>query len=227
MLNECDAISDLYRLSKFVQNTAAKHVGTVGLLDHESVGNITLAAGLLQRDKTAMMFLPKGFNDARRFPGCVKVPAPPQRPYMFPSTTVPTVLDRVDVLVCIHTEVALPGALALVHSALALMGHVLRDASVLRGILNEIRPGEASARRGLVVALGLLGESVPFDIGVSDPNDPLDIEAYILASTLVDAVHGLEAATLAYASASNPLAWDVADAALARLEAGDVIGVVG
>lgn len=226
-LKGCDAIADLCRRPISLDHCEISYVGIAATLERADVCRLALAAGLLRGEDAAMRLLPRAFGDTRRFPGAMGPAAAVQRPPGFTSASAPIVLDRVEVLVCIHTCVGLPGALALIHSALALMGHVLRDAAVIRRVLDEIRLGEAPARRALVVALGLLGESVSFETGVSDPNDPLDIEAYILASTLVGAQYGLEAATLVYNSATNALAWDVADAALARLEAGDIVGVVG
>lgn len=89
-------------------------------------------------------------------------------------------------------------------------------------------PGtDGAPRHGAVVALGLLGEPTPIAEAVPDPASALDLEAFVLAATLADPATALAAATDAYRYGRGGPALDAADAAAARLEAGDILGVVG
>jgi hypothetical protein len=103
---------------------------------------------------------------------------------------------------------------------------VLRDASVIRTLLHALEPSEFVFRRAAVVALGLLGESVSTDEGIALRGDPADIEALILSGSLVDVTTGIRAANDAYQLATSAAAREAADAALARLEGGDFLGVI-
>jgi hypothetical protein len=88
-------------------------------------------------------------------------------------------------------------------------------------------PTDFVFHRAAVVGLGLLGEMVCPDEGIVAPGDPSDIEAYILSAALVDIPTAIRAARFAYQRATTAVAREVADAALARLEAGDFLGVIG
>lgn len=93
--------------------------------------------------------------------------------------------------------------------------------------LDALRPGDFIFRRSLVVALGLLGCVLPVEVGVADPRDELDTQAFLLAASLVGLNEGIAAAEAAYRRAASAGARAVADHSLACLEAGDLLGVIG
>ena len=63
---------------------------------------------------------------------------------------------------------------------------------------------------------------------LTEDSTPADaLQAYLLGASLVGHTEGIAAANTAYAQAKSRPARDAADSALARLESGDVLGVVG
>lgn len=111
--------------------------------------------------------------------------------------------------------------------AIDILGYVLRDASVLRATLEALTPGDFIFRRALVVALGLLGAVVPVEMALGDPRDEMDVEAFVLGASLAGPVEGEAAAECAYRYATSGAARSAADRALACLQAGDLLGVIG
>lgn len=164
-------------------------------------------------------------DSARRFvlPGAYRIlPSP------FAETPVPmSGIDRVDALVSLYRRTGLLGAVTLLDPATAILGHVLRDAGVLREALHALRPGDAWPFRAIVVALGLLGDALPIQDAIMDVHDPLDIEASIFAATLSRPLEAARIATQAYTVAKGVAARAVSDAACARADAGDFFGIVG
>lgn len=90
-------------------------------------------------------------------------------------------IDRVDVLTHIVERADLPATAALVALGQAVLGHVLRDETVLRTAISTLRPRERLARQGLVVALGLLGTVPPLVFACPDPADAEALQAYLTA----------------------------------------------
>ena len=90
-------------------------------------------------------------------------------------------LDRVDAVRTAFGQLPLPQAAALLASAAACLGPVIRDIPAVRDQLARTPAGQASHRRAAVVALGLLGDVE----GVQDTeivlDDPLDVAAAALA----------------------------------------------
>jgi hypothetical protein len=93
-------------------------------------------------------------------------------------------VDRVDAMTAIMDAVSPPRTTTLMHSARALLGHVLRDGGVLRGVLATLPPTRGDARRPLVLALALLGEAVAYEEAVPRPDDEMDTAVYLLSLVL-------------------------------------------
>jgi hypothetical protein len=137
-----------------------------------------------------------------------------------------SVLDRVEALVSVFEAFFVPRANVSLQAAHGLLGHVLRDTNVLRGVLDELpdRPGDI--HRSIWVALGLLGELVePQEVGL-DPSSFEDASAWVLSAVLADweaapgRVRELDRLT-------EGAARRVTDMAVARLEAGMLVTAVG
>jgi hypothetical protein len=93
-------------------------------------------------------------------------------------------VDRVDAMTGIMDAVSPPRATTLLHGARALLGHVLRDADVLRDALGAIPPTRSDARRPIILALALLGEAVVYEEAVPRPEDEMDTAVYLLSLVL-------------------------------------------
>jgi hypothetical protein len=163
------------------------------------------------------------FEHVRRFPSADHK----ARRLRFKQPARLSMLDRADALVVLREVAGVPTALALLGPATDLLGYVLRDVSALRALLQELRPGDFLFRRAAVVALGLVGATVSPEIGIADSRDELDVQAYLLGASLVGRTEGIAAADAGYRLVRSRVAREAADSALARLESGDVVGVIG
>lgn len=164
------------------------------------------------------------FESARRFPDPDGMRAQsfvgyPHRPR--------SRIDRVDLMIIAHQTVGLPTASALLRSGMATLGHVVRDATPFRAALEALPPGEAPARRALLVALALLGEAPPPEVALAGAVTREDMSAYVFALALADPNGCAPRIEAAYRAARSPAAREVADVALMRLAVGGVFGVVG
>ncbi|MBY0491347.1 MAG: hypothetical protein K2R93_16000 [Gemmatimonadaceae bacterium] len=96
-------------------------------------------------------------------------------------------VDRVDAMAGIMDAVSPPRAISLLHGARVLLGHVLRDAPLIRACLSAIPLARSDGRRPLILALALLGEEVSYEEAVPDPADEMDTAAYLLSLVLCQA----------------------------------------
>ncbi|MCO4099745.1 hypothetical protein [Gemmatimonas sp.] len=90
-------------------------------------------------------------------------------------------LDRVDAVRTAFGQLPLPRAAAILASAAAWLGPVVRDIAVVRDQLDRTPGGHASHRRAAVVALGLLGDPEVATHPAIRLDDPLDVAAAALA----------------------------------------------
>lgn len=136
-------------------------------------------------------------------------------------------IDRVDALATIVRGAAdLPRAQTLVDDAVGLLGHVLRDAALLKELLAECPSADPADRRGVVVACGMLGVAPDLAVAVPNPRDVLDTRAYVLACVLAN-VDGAAALIRAADRRAQGAARDVTDRALQQVEDGVPITVIG
>lgn len=137
-----------------------------------------------------------------------------------------SVLDRPEALLSVFEAFSVPRANVSLQAAHGLLGHVLRDADVLRDLLGELpdRPGDV--HRSIWVALGLLGELVEPEEVWLIPASFEDVSAWVLAAVLADwgaapgRVRELDRVT-------EGAARRVTDMAMARLGAGMLVSAVG
>jgi hypothetical protein len=195
-------------------------VGTAGLVPFDSLAPFRTVVGALL-DRASVTF-GDVFPQARRCPA-PSSGVPMGRPDKHPQPWI----DRVDALLDAHAVAGLPSAQALLASAETLLGSVVRDAVFLRRLHSVLSMSDGMARRGVVVALGLLGAPLPFQDAVPDPSRVLDVEAFLLASALGEPETALGAAKVAYRLARDGRVRRVADDAIARLQSGDILGVIG
>lgn len=123
-----------------------------------------LAAGVELRGQRN----PRGTNllrDARRTPA--REVARDHEAYAYPR------IDRVDGIAAIISCLPITRANALVSSATLLLGTVLRDPAPIRALLAALGPADHTARRAAIVALGLLGDSVDWEVAAVSQGDSL------------------------------------------------------
>lgn len=137
-----------------------------------------------------------------------------------------SVLDRVDALAYVFRAFSVPRANVLIDSAQQLLGHVVRDAKLIRKLLAELPSNAPQARRTLWVALGLLGEPVALEDVELDRAEFQDAVAWVLAAVLADWEGAVEQVRQLDQQVEGA-ARKATDMALARLEAGLVPSVVG
>lgn len=128
-------------------------------------------------------------------------------------------LDRVDAICTIFDTIALAKSAVLLSSARALLGRVLRDAGCLQHLLQATPYADGASRRAAVVALGLLGQAVDFELAVPQPMHTADVEAYVL-SAVVTLDPSIDATRAGVAARVPTTSWQVVDRARARLRAG-------
>ncbi|MGV3707343.1 MAG: hypothetical protein ACO1Q7_00780 [Gemmatimonas sp.] len=104
-------------------------------------------------------------------------------PTLAPHRTRCTSVDRVNGVLATLSAVVAPRSAAAVSAARTLLGAVVRDAGWLRSLL-DTHPSDAYGRRAVILALALLGETVPLERTLRDPSNPLDVAATCLASVL-------------------------------------------
>jgi hypothetical protein len=118
---------------------------------------------------------------SRRVPG--KHPHAPYSPGRGPAPDV--ALDRVDTLAeLILACPRLDRARTLLSAGQALLGKVVRDVPLLLALLQDLPARESTARRALVIGLGLLGAAPALDVAFVDRNDPAEAAAIALGIVL-------------------------------------------
>lgn len=160
---------------------------------------------------------------ARRFPNATAEPrtrwAAGERPVDL------NVLDRVDALMAVYGAVHVPRPNALLQSAHALLGSVVRDVAEVRAVAEQARTTDEALWRAAVVALGLLGVS-PTGLARPASGDSWNARAVILGTVLSDPKTAGEALMQ-----QDPTTWfgaeDILDIAMMRLERGRLMTVVG
>lgn len=90
-------------------------------------------------------------------------------------------LDRVDAVRAVFGQLPLPRAAAMLASAAAWLGPVVRDVPAVRDQLDRTPAGQASLRRAALVSLGLLGDLEVAHHPAIRLDDPLDVSAAALA----------------------------------------------
>lgn len=133
-------------------------------------------------------------------------------------------IDRVDALTAIYGAVYVPRPNALLQSAHALLGAVLRDATEVRAVAEHVCTKDEALWRAAVVALGLLGTS-PAALARPASDDPWNTRAVILGTVLSDP--GTAADVLSQQSPAWAGAEDIMDIAVMRLARGRLMTVVG
>jgi hypothetical protein len=139
-----------------------------------------------------------------------------------------SLLDRPDAIVEILRSCHLPMISALADTAIAVLGHVVRDRDLLLRGLESLGAGETMTRQALVVALGLLGSPPPVEIAWVNPYDPDEASAYYASLALgvddeVERVHlAREADRRAFGAAM-----ELSERAALELESGARLSVVG
>lgn len=151
---------------------------------------------------------------ARRFP---KTETPGRERFGAAGEHALSVLDRPDVMGLLYDLFRLPRTTALMRDAQLCLGFGLRDGALLRELFEDVPRGDRTARRALVVALGLIGEPLALEIAVPEPDDPEATEAWLLSAVLgrwLDAAADVRVAD----SRAKGAARRVTDKALARIE---------
>lgn len=135
-------------------------------------------------------------------------------------------VDRVEAIDAVYELVTAPRARSLVSDARRLLGHVLRDADLLRDLLDELHGRMGFPRGALIVGLGMLGETVEFQRAVPDGADHDAAAAWALAVVLSDwkAAEGVLAASVR--KGTGP-ARRVVETALRRVEGGYLVSAIG
>ncbi len=127
-------------------------------------------------------------------------------------------IDRADALVLLAVT-PMPRARTLLTEAVAVTGWVNRDAAHWAAILRDIPRGNGYVRRALVVACGLLALPVPFEVAVPDPENAVDVAAWVFSLAMAfgpsAAPHATEARSALPRGSKR-----VIDTALMRLRSG-------
>jgi hypothetical protein len=95
-------------------------------------------------------------------------------------------VDRVDAMTAIWEAVSPPRAMSLLNPARAVLGHLIRDVRRFEKALEALPAARADARRPIMLALALLGGSVPYEVALPRPDDEVDTAAYLLSLVLCD-----------------------------------------
>lgn len=151
---------------------------------------------------------------ARRFP---KGETPGRERFGAAGEHALSVLDRPDVMGLLYDLFRLPRTTALMRDAQLCLGFVLRDGALLRELFEDVPPGDRTARRVLVVAMGLIGEPLELETAIPEPGDPEMTEAWLLSVVLgrwLDAADGIRLADRRAQGAARR----ATDKALARIE---------
>lgn len=133
-------------------------------------------------------------------------------------------LDRVDALTTLWEPFPVPRARTLLVSAQLVLGHVLRDAALLKSLLSQIPTSGSAERRMFVVALGLLGEAPRVDEACLE--DVEDAAAWALATILTFGFSAEQVLAGALRSVAGP-ARRLIDTALLRVSAGYLFSAIG
>jgi hypothetical protein len=220
---DCEVVSQTLTRNSVADAASARVIGEGALIRPAEAQALYDLAKATEAATAGPCTAPFRLDQVRRFPAAQREAISKR----FLAHTHLSQLDRPQTLVAAHEIAGATNALALLGSAMNLMGYVLRDAAVLRVLLRTLAPRDFVFHRAAVVALGLLGVALSPDEGIVSAADPADIEAYVLGAALVDGPSGVRAANAAYRRATSAVARDAADAALARVEAGDLLGVIG
>lgn len=109
-------------------------------------------------------------------------------------------------------------------SAQLVLGHVLRDAALLKSLLSQIPTSGSAERHMFVVALGLLGEAPRVDEACLE--DVEDAAAWALATILTFGFSAEQVLAGALRSVAGP-ARRLIDTALLRVSAGYLFSAIG
>ena len=136
-------------------------------------------------------------------------------------------VDRPDVIIECCRACSAPTMSALVNEGSAVLGLVLRDHVAMLKWLAAAPRGDSYARRGITVALGLLGLVPPIELVCPDRGDPEDAEAY-LAAVALGCDDKDERVRLAehFDAGARGAAAEVSEGALMRIEDGWRIGAL-
>ena len=162
------------------------------------------------------------YAGARRFP----------RPTPLPDDRLPVggelaVIDRVDAIVALVERSRCPLARDLVAGAHALLGEVIRDGGWVTRLANARVQTSTVSRMPLIVAAGLLGETVAFDAVASSASDGSVARACLLGAALASlAVDQALDYAMALKSRARGPARLIATSAVEQLRAGRLLGIV-
>jgi len=109
---------------------------------------------------------------ARRVPGVTRIPGTRARPFYATGA-----LDRVDAMCATFRQLPLPRAAAMLASATAWLGPVVRDVPAVREQLAQLPLRLGASRRAAFVSLGLLGDLEVAQHPAIVLDDPLDVAA--------------------------------------------------
>jgi hypothetical protein len=132
-------------------------------------------------------------------------------------------IDRVDAYAVAVNYVGAPNTTVLVADAVLLLGGVLRDARVLVRAIETAGPGDEWIERGLLVAMGLLGHTVPAARWL--PRARL-VEAGLLAVVLADP-EAAQVAMRALIRDGDKATRQMISDALVQVECGEWLGLLG
>lgn len=159
----------------------------------------------------------------RRFPA----PESPSRERFGEADTNPlSHVDRVEAIDAVYELFSVPRARSLITDARRLLGHLLRDAALLRNLLDDLDDRMGFPRGALIVGLGMLGEAVSFERAVPDCSIQDAAVGWALAVALDDWREAEQELVEGRQIAFGP-ARQVLDTALPRSRSGYWISVVG
>lgn len=201
-----------------VQVECAGEAGTIGLGELEPV--LDTVGDILQLDGRQQRRIVKR---VRRFP------LPEEwAPSAFGTDATPpySALDRPDAFQALFELFTVPRAQNLLTEARHLLGHVLRDASYVRVLIDELGASSPPERSALIVALGLLGVPAEFSRVVPDPGDVDTVTAWAFGTVLAEWQDAEDTLQQAASRASGP-AQEVLEAAVRRIRAGYLPSAIG
>ena len=182
-----------------------------------TVAKLAVRAGDLDAGRPDLVYAA-----ARRFP-----PPGPRPDNRLPVGGELAAIDRADAIVALVARSRCPHARTLVGAAHGYLGEVIRDAGWIAELMAARPHLSGTSRVALIVAMGVLGEAVPFKAAVTSDPDTEAARAYLLGAALaclaVD--QALDYATRFAAVARGP-ARQVAASAVDRLRAGHLLGLV-
>lgn len=135
-------------------------------------------------------------------------------------------VDRIEAIDAVYELFGVPRARSLVSDARRLLGHVLRDVALLQGLLDELGDRMGFPRGPLVVALGMLGESVEFERAVPDGADHDAAAAWVLAVVLAKG-EGAEGVLEASRQTAFLPAGRILETAVRRTRGGYLLSAIG